>query len=309
MPYIEFTRRKLKEITASLESVLTEKTFCIVGHGSYAREEACEDSDIDFQIIYSSKLPDDKDEVEEIQKIIINELQKHVSNLPSQEGAFNSVTCLNDMIINIGGEHDLNGKMTRRMLLLLESVCLYNSDCYEFINTAVIESYASLLIEDTHLTLLLLNDIIRLYRTICVDFNYKTIEGDKPWGIRKVKLVFSRKLLYFSGVASVAETVNLSAWEKRKKIAELFKLKPTDRIESIFGEQSKSVLTSYKKFMDIIIVAENRQELKEVTPDTSTHTQLYIELKKQGRVFTDDLIALFRNRYEEAHEIRRMILM
>jgi len=44
----------------------------------------------------------------------------------------------------------------------------------------------------------LLHDLIRYYRTICVDFEYKTYENGKPWGDRNIKIQFSRKFLYFS---------------------------------------------------------------------------------------------------------------
>lgn len=80
-----------------------------------------------------------------------------------------------------------------------------------------------------------LNDLIRYYRTICVDFEYKTFEANKPWGIRNIKLIFSRKLIYFSGVLIAAEMYQRSAQQKKKIVKELISLSPVERLRKACG--------------------------------------------------------------------------
>ena len=60
----------------------------------------------------------------------------------------------------------------------------------------ILERYVANEIADHQLALFLLNDIIRYYRTVAVDYEFKTIENEdpKPWALRNIKLVFSRKL-------------------------------------------------------------------------------------------------------------------
>ena len=94
-------------------------------------------------------------------------------------------------------------------------------------------------------TLFLLNDIIRDDRTICVDFEFKTIQdaNPKPWGTRNIKLVFSRKLLYFSGVLIVAETAQRSYDEKMRLLKLLLGKPAIERVMHICGPRSFQATT------------------------------------------------------------------
>jgi hypothetical protein len=82
------------------------------------------------------------------------------------------------------------------MLLLLEGEWLVNEAGFHSLRREILQRYIGDKMTDHQLSLFLLNDVIRYYRTMAVDYEFKTNEGDKPkpWGIRNIKLVFSRKL-------------------------------------------------------------------------------------------------------------------
>ena len=108
------------------------------------------------------------------------------------------------------------------MLFLLEGEWGFNQEAFEKLRSDLISAYVSDTLDDDKLALYLLNDIIRYWRTICVDFEYKTSDGTKPRAIRLAKLRVSRMLLCFAGFVAVAEAVDMTAKQKRDRLVSLF---------------------------------------------------------------------------------------
>ena len=64
----------------------------------------------------------------------------------------------------------------------------------------------------------LLNDVIRYWRTICIDLEHKVRADNKARDIRLIKLRFSRMLLYASGVLAIGEGYRRSSEEKLESL-------------------------------------------------------------------------------------------
>jgi hypothetical protein len=104
---------------------------------------------------------------------------------PGREGIFGSRVSATDLVERIGLGHDTNETLTRRMLFLLESVALTGADVHREALAAVLRRYLDAGVRDQRVPRFLLSDLIRYWRTICVDFEGKARErGGEGWGLR-----------------------------------------------------------------------------------------------------------------------------
>ena len=296
----DFTAQKLPIIRNELIEKLSDSQYkdkmCIIVTGSYGRHEASSESDMDLFWFIDADIPDDpaealKDEIKIINEIII----KHVPKEAGSTGTFgpSAIVSQSQLIGNIGGKHDSNENMTRRMLLLLEGTFLYNNDKFIEIRRNLIDKYIKVEQNPKQIPRFLLNDIIRYYRTIATDFEFKVSEDSKEWGLRNIKLKFSRKFLYFGGLIAVAELMKIhDISEQKAKLEEIFNKTVfekcytcADRVGLI--PEMNEILGFYNNFIDKISIPGNRLQLEATTKNTRNECSLYQELRDDGNKFSE----------------------
>ena len=276
--------------------------------GSYARREASRHSDIDF-FVMSRDASGDQPPIKEIR----SEIRKIVPNEPSKDGVFDKEKVSRKEILgNIGGDRDDNRNITRRILLLLEGEWLFNESAFLRFRREILEKYIQKSMTDHQLALFLLNDIIRYYRTVAVDYEFKTSdnESSKPWAIRNIKLVFSRKLLYASGLFSVAMTVDCKRDKKIEILESLFGLPVMERMIYICGNtEMKPVLASYNRFLAILEDSDHRRHLDTLEKSESGRKDpCFRHIKNEGHHFTIELLKVFESTFDSTHPIRRAVV-
>lgn len=273
--------------------------------GSYARREASEQSDVDFFVISETENDD-----LELKKTIAAKIKEVVPYEPSQDGAFGEEVGGRQLLENIGGENDSNKNITRRILFLLEGEWLFNENGLRNFRRQILERYIREDMADHQLALFLLNDVIRYYRTVAVDYEYKTVEleNPKPWAIRNIKLVFSRKLLYASGLFSIAMTADRSRDDKLTILEGLFDVPVVERMISICGQPNmKPVLNSYNSFLGHLEDPDRRGHLMKLD-NSNRQDAVFRKIKNEGHQFTRELLKLFENTFEATHPIRRAVV-
>jgi len=311
----KFTQEKLEKLRTKLADVLSESDFkdeiTIITTGSYGREEASAESDLDLFILFDADevvehaIPD---ELAKITRVITEDVPSDVGDT----GTFGTdkVIKFSEMLQNIGGQNDDNMKLTRRMLFLLEGTWLYGEKRFNTYQKRLLEKYIKEDSPNGYLSKFFLNDIIRFYRTMATDFEYKVHEGNKEWGLRSTKLRFSRKLLYFSGIIVVAEVAELSQSKKIEKSKELLQLPVLKRVREISTEKAESekILSIYEEFLESISDPDIRQKLQATRKDERSESEEYIKLRDLSREFSHALANWLKSRYSQEHEIHHSLL-
>ena len=300
----EYTDHKLVEIRSSLEELPLGDAIVLVC-GSFARREASEHSDIDYVMVTNGT-----DAYPGLGNGVSSAIGNIVPNNPSKDGAFGGPVNRSEILDNIGGDNDSNHNITRRILFLLEGEWLFNEEGLRSFRREILRRYIRREMTDHQLALFLLNDIIRYYRTVAVDYEFK-ISGNgvpKPWAIRNIKLVFSRKLLYASGLFSIAMTADRARDKKIEILEDLFSRPVMERMKTICGEaRMEPVMESYNRFLKFLGDSANRTHL-ETLERSERDDERFREIKNEGHHFTRELLKLFEGTFDSTHPIRRAVV-
>lgn len=303
--YSEKIVNDLKAELGSCEKL--DKNLGIVVTGSFGRDEASEESDMDWFIISVDDLSEDK--INLIQSVVAEIINKYVSNNVGNTGTFGGVVTKSEILENFGGDRDSNQSFTRRILYLLESKWLLNEALYTEVKTDILKKYIKDDSPDDGINRFMLNDVIRYYRTICTDYEFKVHESGKSWGVRKIKLKFSRKLLYFSGLITIASTINYTRDEKIEKTLALLALSPLDRIEHLVGADFfTKILSYYELFLQEISKPDVRRELESVDRLARHKSLKYRELKNMSHHFGLALEHCLQSEFTSSHPIHAAIV-
>lgn len=304
---IQLSEDQLKIMREIAEEIFGQDADVIIGvNGSVARRETTSGSDVDlfFLGLDDAELAS----LQSQQDIYRARLRDKKVKMPAHGGVFDEPLQAAELCETIGGDDDTNLFITRRMLFLLEGEWIYNQPAFEKLRSDLICRYVAEDLANEKIALFLLNDIIRYWRTICVDFEHKIQDVSKPRAIRNIKLRFSRMLLYFAGVAAVSKTGGMSGIEKRAKLEALFSIPALARIQDVFEDQAGPVTALYAEFLASIDNPEIRTVL-ERSGDDGIATKEYEALVPKAREFKDALLDILLKDLKPSHEVVRALLL
>lgn len=258
--------------------------------GSWGRAEVTQESDDDFMVLVGSdKRAAVRPSMEAVKEVL--------DRAPGQGGIFGEPVFCDELVENIGLDRDDNKNLTSRMLFLLESVAVTAEGVYAAAREKVLRQYLDESIKDFRPPRFFLNDTVRYWRTICVDFAGKERAGPEKWGIRNAKLRTSRKVLFASGLLPVLGCSRIERAAMYEFLMTQFDMPPTDRIAGAFLEhgavdEGGRALGAYDEFLGLLDDARFRRELHDVTRRTAEESPAFSEARRLGRELQAGLLAL-----------------
>jgi hypothetical protein len=300
----EQTELRLRRRRKMLELLPLPSDLSVVFAGSWGRGEVTESSDNDFYLLtLDSGLAIDQETKRLIFTVFEEEeyeaTKRRNAKEPGPEATFGTRVILPHLLGRIGREEDSNANFTQRMLLALESVSISNPELHERARRAVIDGYLERPIKTKQPPRLFLNDVVRYWRTMCVDFAGKMRHRKGlGWGLRNAKLRTSRKLLFASGLLPLLRCANLESDAIRPFLLAQFEMSPNDRVADAFiaaGEPVVGVSTfeSFGRFLDQLDKKEVREKLDKIPGRAEAEdSEEFREATDIGATIEDSLVKL-----------------
>lgn len=290
---IKSLRNKLK----TAETLALGKA-CVYATGSFGRGEASPHSDLDLFIVgkgSGKREPDGKPGslLKRLDDICIKaELidATRALNIPefSGDGRYLVHYSVDEFTETLGTPNDdVTNTFTARLLLLLESCPLVEAGVYSEIVEDVVAAYWRDYKDHkaSFMPAFLANDILRLWRTFCVNYEARTEripETEKAKGkVKNYKLKHSRMLTCYSALLVLLARFNKQGTVSPSDAMEMIRMTPTRRLEWL-SQQSylskakrsiESLLSQYEAFLKNTNFAESELVRKFLDGEVS-HTYI-----------------------------------
>lgn len=241
---ITFSTDQLDELRARVSELVQDvelEGLTIFAAGSFARHEASQYSDIDLFFTYH---PTGKSlEYRRTNEMkLFGRLIDLISDLGfppfSGDSRWLQTHDIDQILLHLGGpEDDAENYFTLRMLMLLESKCIFGDQAYEAALRAVVKSYYRDFDgnEESFQPWFLINDVMRYWKTLLLNYESRRNEGRDPQQqsearAKNFKLRFSRSTTCFATIAALA---SFDAVPTMDDVYQLALLTPRERLELI----------------------------------------------------------------------------
>lgn len=239
-----YSRIRLKELStriAGAPQVQPLHGLTIFSAGSYARLEASEYSDIDMFFLYDGRRTDRHEPRTEDLRLfgaLIEMVEQMGFPKFSNDCQYLTTLSGDEILEHLGSAQDDHLNLfTVRMLMLLESKCLYGEEAYAGILKKIIGSYYRDYPDHqgSFEPRFLLNDIGRFWKTLLLNYEHKRNQ-DRPGTdrtkqkVRNFKLKFSRMTTCFATIAALGSQ---SSPVQEGDVFNLIQLTPRERLQEV----------------------------------------------------------------------------
>ena len=295
----EYAQTRLTEVRKAFDEKLDRSRaddLCVYVTGSYARMEAAPSSDLDLFFVCSGS--EDGEKLSVVESSLLNSSVINVCrqlDFPefSKGGEYLSVHYLKDILKRLGSPRDdyLN-HFTARMLLLLESKCLFNDILYAETIDNIINAYWA----DYHehekdfRPIFLVNDILRFWRTLCLNYEHNrdrlnnSDEKKRKAHLKNLKLKFSRMLTCYW---SIMEILSVDGAVGPGAMTEIVQRTPMQRIMNLAKKNLNvssivdDIIEDYSWFLEV--TGRSEEDVLKWIGDKKKRDKAFSRARKFGR--------------------------
>ncbi|PDS56380.1 hypothetical protein CO663_26340 [Rhizobium anhuiense] len=278
MDYLESRRTDTQARLKELQTELTDANgrlgnkACVYATGSFGRLEAGTNSDLDLFIV---------SKIGEVDGVVTSQL-RHLDAILVKADLISAIRKLGIPDFDADGKYlghysvqqftgslgapddDANNTLTGRLLLFLESQPLLGAEAYSDIIDDVIASYWRDYSDhaEAFMPAFLANDILRLWRTFCVNYEARTernpVEKKIEGKIKNYKLKHSRMLTCYSALLYLLGVFKLEGTVSPTHAKNMTQLTPTARLGWLLQQtefktihsSTSQLLEKYAEFLE-----------------------------------------------------------
>lgn len=254
------SRSKLAEIRKEIERFehLCNPNLVVFAAGSLGRHEYGAKSDLDLFLIHDCDGKESHLTALEEYRILGEAIRLNDEmGFPefSNDARFLKIYSVSDLVDKTGNPlDDSENYFTARMLLLLESEWLSNQKlCCEIKNRVIDHYLRDSFGKADFRPLFLLNDLLRFWRTLCLNYEHRRNDLGKPWRKKNINLKFGRMVTVFATVLAIV-TRNV---QKAEDFSDMLECVPLQRLCNALSELNDSdldqrfsrVVADYEQFL------------------------------------------------------------
>jgi predicted nucleotidyltransferase len=307
-----FTEDRSTTLIAKLKDAkkLVGTVACVYATGSFGRLEASEYSDLDLFIVGRPAVGDDgkptlRSQLSTLDEICIKaDLIEAIRKLKlpdfDGDGRYLIHRSVSEFVSALGTpEDDVNNTFTARLLMLLESRPILGHGVYTDAIDEIVAAYWRDFSDHktSFVPAYLANDILRLWRTFCVNYEARTRrtpEDQKAKGkLKNYKLRHSRLLTCFSTILLLLAIYGRAKTVRPNDMVEMTKLTPIERLEALSRQRSvasartviRKLIDQYDVFLEktnepeamMVLKFADREKRKELAGDAAQFGDLMFE--------------------------------
>ena len=213
-----------------------------------------------------------------------------------RSGVFGGRIFCDDLLSRIGLDADSNTNLTRRMLLMLESQPVAGDAVHRRCWERVLDGYLEDADRPYRPPRFFLNDLIRYWRTICVDFVGKEREGGEKWGIRNAEAAHLAQGAVRRRARAAAAVPPLRARSAART------LPPSSPPRRPTGSPPRSwtaardagvrALSAYDRWLGVLDDEARRGELESLTKETAHESAVFRDVRRHATELHRGLLVL-----------------